>query len=203
LEASSSPAAVAAPGGQPANYASSEVPVQTMNVPVAPAAIGLFEGHREYLENQRGVSFDKMILPYLAGATEIVITDPYIRIYHQMRNLMELVGFIAAEKLPEDEITLRVITIEHDEVEKAKSQISHLIAIREAAALAGIVIEVAFDKSKTIHDRSIETDTGWKILLGRGLDIFQHVPTDTFDLSTRTQQFRPVKGFGVTYLRVN
>lgn len=178
-------------------------PVQAVAALTDPGVSGLFAGHREYLENQRGVSFDKMILPYLEGATEIVITDPYIRMYHQMRNLMELVGFIAAEKLPEDEITLRVITIEQDEPEKALSQLEHLYAIKQAAGLAGIVLDVAFDKSKTIHDRSIETDTGWKILLGRGLDIFQHVPTDTFDLSTRTQQFRPVKGFGVTYLRVN
>ena len=52
-----------------------------------------------------------------------------------------------------------------------------------------------------IHDRSITTDTGWRIVLGRGLDIFQYFPNDAFDLSARLQEFRQVKAFGVTYVR--
>src|SRR5690606_19414104 len=51
----------------------------------------LFEGHREYQENQRGVTFEALLLPYLRGATEITIVDPYIRHFHQARNLMELI----------------------------------------------------------------------------------------------------------------
>ena len=52
-----------------------------------------------------------------------------------------------------------------------------------------------------IHDRSIVTDTGWKMLLGRVLDIFQYVTGDTFDLASRLQEYRQVKAFGVTYVR--
>ena len=58
---------------------------------------------------------------------------------------------------------------------------------------------MTFDGS--IHDRSIVTDTGWRILLGRGLDIFQNVNGDAFDLASRLEAYRQVKAFGITYVR--
>ena len=45
-------------------------------------------------ENQRGISFDKLFGLYLEGAKKITITDPYIRVFHQMRNLMEFIETI-------------------------------------------------------------------------------------------------------------
>ena len=71
--------------------------------------------------------------------------------------------------------------------------------VKQGAAVGGINFDVSFDD--TIHDRSIVTDTGWKILLGRGLDIFQYVTGDAFDLATKLQEYRHVKAFGVTYIR--
>ena len=38
----------------------------------------LFQGHREFQENQRGVSYENLLLPYLRQATDIRIVDPYI-----------------------------------------------------------------------------------------------------------------------------
>src|SRR5260370_29205706 len=51
---------------------------------------------REFQENQRGVSFKTLLIPYLRGAAQITITDPYIRQLHQARDLMELIEGIAA-----------------------------------------------------------------------------------------------------------
>ncbi|SFV62386.1 putative ATP-dependent protease [hydrothermal vent metagenome] len=46
------------------------------------------------------------------------------------------------------------------------------------------------------------TDTGWKISLDRGLDIFQqYAMNDAFSLSNRMQKFRSCKAFEVTYIR--
>jgi hypothetical protein len=44
-------------------------------------------------------------------------------------------------------------------------------------------IEFDFELAENIHDRWIVTDTGWKIILGRGLDIFQK-PDDKFTLGS-------------------
>ena len=160
----------------------------------------LFEGHREFQENQRGVSFDTLLVPYLRGATQITITDPYIRQFHQARNLMELIEGIAAAKDAADEVNVKLITSENnDGEEKLRKQLELLVKIKQGAAVGGINFDVSFDD--TIHDRSIVTDTGWKILLGRGLDIFQYVTGDAFDLATKLQEYRHVKAFGVTYIR--
>ena len=54
-------------------------PPATPTVDEPPKPKPLFEGHREFQENQRGVSYDNLLLPYLRGSAEITIVDPYIR----------------------------------------------------------------------------------------------------------------------------
>ena len=73
-------------------------------IEAAPKPEPLFEGHREFQENQRGVSYETLLLPYLRGATEITIVDPYIRQFHQGRNLVDLLELLASAKDPADEI---------------------------------------------------------------------------------------------------
>lgn len=162
----------------------------------------LFQGHREYQEGQRGVSYDSLLVPYLRGASQITIVDPYVRMFHQARNLMELIEGIARGKDPADEVALRLVTVENQEgPEKLQKQYEYLVQIKKSAAVLGIVFDVEFAAPQAIHDRSISTDTGWKILLGRGIDIFQRLPDSPFDLATKYQKYRELKGFGVTYLR--
>lgn len=168
--------------------------------PAAPVPDPIFEGHRDFQENQRGVSFDTLLMPYLRGATEITIVDPYVRQFHQARNLMELIETLAVNKDPADELKVLLITSEStDDPEKRERQMEFLQRVEQAASVAGITLNVEFDA--TIHDRSIVSNSGWRINLGRGLDIFQYVANDAFDLGMRLQQFRQVKAFGVTYIR--
>jgi ATP-dependent Lon protease len=172
----------------------------TIVEPATATPAPLFEGHREYQENQRGVSYANTLIPYLQGATEITITDPYIRQFHQARNLMELIEALAAVKDPADELTVKLITSEStDGPEKVQKQFEFLLRVKQSAAVAGITVDVKLDG--TIHDRSIVTNTGWRINLGRGLDIFQFVSSDAFDLAAKLQEYRQVKAFGVTYIR--
>lgn len=162
----------------------------------------LSRGHREYQEGQRGVSYDALLVPYLRGASEITIVDPYVRMFHQARNLMELVEGIARSKDPADEVALKLVTVENqDGAEKLQKQYEYLLQIKKSAAALGIVFDVKFVEPQTIHDRSITTDSGWRILLGRGLDIFQRMSDGPFDLATKYQKYRELKAFGITYLR--
>jgi ATP-dependent Lon protease len=112
---------------------------------------------------------------------------------------MELIEGIVAAKDTADEVNIKLITCEsNDGKEKLRKQLELLVKIKQGAAIGGINFDVLFDN--TIHDRSIVTDTGWKILLGRGLDIFQYVTGDAFELATKLQAYRQVKAFGVTYI---
>ena len=158
----------------------------------------LFEGHREFQENQRGVSYETLLIPYLRGATAITIVDPYIRLPHQGRNLVDLLALLAVAKDPADEMAVTLVT-KHETGEFARQHVLMLNDIQESAAIVGIQFTVTWDE--TIHDRSIRTDHGWKLLLGRGLDIFQKGSGSQYDLGSRRQEFRQVFAFGITYIR--
>lgn len=160
------------------------------------------EGQATFAENQKGVSFEALFGAHLAGARKITVTDPYIRIFYQIRNLMELVETVARVKSPEDEVDVHLITCA-DEIRPEKQE-ENLAAIRSSCDGTGINFSWELDETKTIHARHIVTDTGWKIALDRGLDIFQHYEmNDAFSLANRLQQFRSVKAFEVIYLRTN
>jgi ATP-dependent Lon protease len=159
------------------------------------------EGHFTFAENQRGVTFANLFGPYLDGAKKVTITDPYIRAFHQARNLMELLETIAKMKSPADEVEVHLITCA-DEF-RSEKQHENFDAIEQSCAEIGINFSWEFDSTNTIHARHITSDTGWKISLDRGLDIFQQYEmNDSFSFANRLQQVRGVKAFEVTYLKV-
>ncbi|MEL7895837.1 BREX system Lon protease-like protein BrxL [Vreelandella neptunia] len=161
----------------------------------------LEEKHVVIMENQRGVSFDNLFGPYLRGATHITITDPYIRLYYQARNLMELMETIVKIKPEGDEVVVSLVTVE-DEF-KGDQQREWLEQIQSSMYSVGIKFGYSFDNSGSQHARHIVTDHGWKISLDRGLDIFQlYDMNDAFQLSNRLQSQRSCKAFEVTYIKV-
>lgn len=160
----------------------------------------LTEQHLSFQENQRDVSFDTLFGKYLKGAKEITLTDAYIRLFYQARNLMELVETVAKFKGKEDEVKFHLITKE-DEY-KSPQQQEYLEKIKESCTAVGIHFSWEFDTTGSIHARHIVTDHGWKILLDRGIDIFQQYDmSDAFTFSNRLQQYRQCKAFEVTYIR--
>lgn len=162
----------------------------------------LTERHLTVNENQRGVSFDTLFAPYLQGATKVLITDPYIRLFYQVRNLMEFLETVAKYKEDDEEVEVRLITCKDDI--KGDQQVENFEKIEASAATVGIRFTWTFDTSGSIHARHIITDTGWKVLLDRGLDIFQHYEmNEAFAFSNRLQKYRPCKAFEVTYIKAD
>jgi ATP-dependent Lon protease len=168
---------------------------------VTPAArSGPAPGHVTFAENQKGVSFDTLLGPWLDGAAEITLTDPYIRVYHQMRNLMELLEVVALRKPDGEDVRFHLLTA--PDPEDLERQAGYLEQIRDGIAPLGVEFGWTFDGTSTIHARHLVTDTGWKILLDRGLDVFQRADLNNgFSPANRHQRFRPVRAFEVTYLR--
>lgn len=160
----------------------------------------LEEGHHVFTEDRKGISYDRLFGPYVEGATKIIVTDPYIRYFYQIRNMMEFVEMVIRRKLPEDQVGVHLVTGPDDS--NIDKQRELLDSIMDACVGSGVEFTWAFDNSETAHARDIVTDTGWKIVLDRGLDIFQApIKKDGFSLSDRLQEHRIIKGFYVTYLR--
>jgi ATP-dependent Lon protease len=158
------------------------------------------EKHLTFQENQRGFSFETILGPYLKGVSQLTITDPYIRKFYQIRNLMELLESLVKNKQDEDEIAVHLITVQ-DNFIKIKQQ-EFLEKIKSSASTVGVSFTYEFVDSNNIHARHIVTNDGWKILLDRGLDIFQpYEMKDAFTFTNRLQKLRPCRAFEVTFLK--
>ncbi|EGL53072.1 hypothetical protein MAMP_00232 [Methylophaga aminisulfidivorans MP] len=158
------------------------------------------EKHLTFEENQKGLSYDSLFGAYLRGATDITITDPYIRAFYQIRNVMELLETIVKFKSDDEEVAVHLITVEDDF--KGEQQKEHFEKMKEASAMLGISFSWDFDNSGAQHARHIVTDHGWKISLDRGLDIFQHYEMgDAFSFANRMQKYRQCRAFEVTYIK--
>ncbi|MCF8307422.1 MAG: BREX system Lon protease-like protein BrxL [Bacteroidales bacterium] len=146
-------------------------------------------------DNQTGISYYKLFADYLKGATEITLTDPFIRLPYQMRNFMEFCRLVADVKEKGEMVKLHLVTNNNEEyLENAKESFKQ---IQESLESMEIYFTYEFDDS--IHDRFIETNNGWKIILGRGLDLFQK--TDgPFDLAEIYQEKRLCRHTQITYL---
>jgi len=168
--------------------------------PLVPAEPALKEKHLTFQENQKGLSFDTLLGPYLKGATAITVTDPYIRLFYQIRNFMEFLETVVKHKAPDEEVSVHLVTTE-DEF-KGEQQKENFEKMKESASAVGVNFTWEFDGTGTIHTRHIVTDHGWKISLDRGLDIFQNYGmNDAFNFANRLQQYRPCKAFEVTFIK--
>lgn len=184
-------------GGAGSASGTAAEPILAAKTDVKPA---LEEGHHVFTEDRKGISYDRLFGPYIAGASKIIVTDPYVRFFYQIRNMMEFVEMVIRRKSPEDQISVHLVTGPDDG--NVAKQRELLDSIADACVGSGVAFTWAFDGTGTAHARDIVTDTGWKIVLDRGLDIFQApIRKDGFSLGDRLQEHRIIKGFYVTYVR--
>ncbi len=159
---------------------------------------GAKEGAVSVSENQTGIDFEMLFAKHIRGAKEILIVDPFIRKFHQARNMMDLLSVVLKQKAREDEVSVKLRTAKDDFDPNAQEK--YLEQISDAYAPEGIVF--TWEYLDNLHDRWIDTDTGWHIIMGRGLDIFQ--PFDghnAFDIQNAVPSRRQCKAFSVTYVK--
>lgn len=162
----------------------------------------LSEIHKVILENEKGISYEKLFGSYLVNASKIKIFDPYIRHFYQVKNVMELLQAILKIK-PEGEDIKVSLTTKYDEHKQNESE-EKLSQLQDSFEGSGIIFSFEFDQSASFHARSIETDTGWKIILDRGLDIFQTYDfKNPFNLANNIQEERFCKGFEITIIKMS
>ena len=160
------------PGGEP-----SETPAE------APRGKRLASKYIEIRANQKNVSYERLFGDYFETAQHIVITDPYIRQGFQIDNLIELIQTIRDCCLSE-EISIELHTQNNDD------SIPEMIDTFDdlAAELENYGVEFF-----------IKLDNGWKILLSRGLDIFDKY--SRFSMSNKRQENRRCREFSVTFIQ--
>tara|TARA_B100000212_G_scaffold336798_1_gene310661 strand:+ start:1 stop:1110 length:1110 start_codon:yes stop_codon:yes gene_type:complete len=160
------------------------------------------ECHIVIPENSKGWSYKKIFGEYLLGSKNIVIRDPYIRVFYQMRNLVEFLRTINELTPDGDEVKIHLITsAENEDKEKFEKQMDNLNQIKDSFSQTATPFSFEFDASNNFHARSITTDHGWKISLDRGLDIFQYFEGSVLNAETNLQEARLTKGSEITFIR--
>ena len=67
-------------------------------------------------------------------------------------------------------VNVHLVTGEDGDVDK---QNGYLSAIQSAFIGSNVTFYWKINKNEEFHDRSITVDSNWKIIMGRGLDIFE------------------------------
>jgi ATP-dependent Lon protease len=128
---------------------------------------GAQPGHVVVPENTKGWSYRRLFAKHLSGARRITVNDPYVRLFFQVRNVMEFLQMVH-EIVPEgDEVTVELVTQPDRETpSRQEENLNHMV---NAFAGSRVVFSWKFDSNPNFHARSITTDTGWKITIDRGL----------------------------------
>lgn len=170
--------------------------IQRESTTAVPLTSLLQEGQKIIRDNQSGISYDNLFGSYLLDATKIKIIDPYIRLPYQLRNFMEFVRLVSEKKEPLQEIELHLVTANsEDYIEGVKEKFDQI-----TYSLESMGINFTYEFDEFIHDRSIDMNNGWKIVLGRGLDIYQK--TGGFaDITDYIQERRLCKACEITFVK--
>jgi ATP-dependent Lon protease len=147
-------------------------------------------------DNQTGISYKKLFGDYLKGAHNITIQDPYIRMPYQFKNLLEFCMMLGNNKALEDEVNLEIVSW-NDEA-YLNDSISYFEELQESVTDLGINLTYRMENH---HDRFIAADNGWKITLGRGLDIFEKTE-GRFNVADMDQTKRKCKSCELTFLKL-
>ena len=146
-------------------------------------------------DNQSGISYENLFGRYLTDATNIVVTDPYVRLPYQLRNFMEFAKLISIIKTSDNEVNLHLVTNNNEDyIQESKDAFRSMTYSMESVG-----INFSYEFNEIIHDRSIVLNNGWKIILGRGLDIWQKTG-GWFDMNEYLQEQRLCKGCEITFV---
>lgn len=132
-----------------------------------------------------GYSFESVFSQYLIGASAISLEDPYVRQKHQITNFLRFCELLV--KIG-DCRKLTLTTGVDDEVQKQEN----ILAFDQIADnLFEHDIEFRVQFSETLHDRELQLNNGWNIKMGRGLDYFQSLGGNYFQVGTTDLDLRP------------
>jgi ATP-dependent Lon protease len=143
----------------------------------------LQERHYTIFYGDTGHSYENIFGPYLQGAKQIVVEDPYIRLPHQIQNFVRLCETVV--KLSNIK-RIELITGYDDLVQKEEIE-QKLGDLQQSLLEMDIILEYGFNPN--LHDREVRLDNGWVIKIGRGLDFYQK-PNSWFEAGANDLSLR-------------
>ncbi len=125
------------------------------------------EQHFTIFYGDTGYSYESIMGPYLKGAREITVEDPYIRSPHQIQNFVRFCEAVVKHATVK---RINLITGFDSDMSLAEVQ-EKLDDLKQSLLELDVVLDVELNPN--LHDREIRIDNGWVIKIGRGLDFYQ------------------------------
>lgn len=125
------------------------------------------EQHFTILYGDTGHSYETIMGPYLRGAKQVTIEDPYVRMPHQIQNF---VRFCETCLKSGSVRTINLVSSYDDRTQLADIS-EKLDDLKQSLVEVDVVLNVSLNPN--LHDREILLDNGWHIKIGRGLDFYQ------------------------------
>lgn len=141
------------------------------------------EQHFTILYGDTGHSYETIMAPYLRGAKEVTIEDPYIRMQHQIQNFVRFCETCVSSG------SIKVINLISSYDDKTQlSEISEKLGdLKQSLMELDVVLNISLNPN--LHDREIRIDNGWHIKIGRGLDFYQR-PGSWFEVGANDLTLR-------------
>ncbi len=149
------------------------------------------------LYGDTGHTYESLFGPYLRGAVRVELDEPYVRVTHQLANLVHFAELLARLG---DCRELHMLTCEAETEEQATKQKKALDDLRWSLKDYGIAFDYEF--RPTLHDREIRLSNGWVIRSGRGLDFYQR-PENWFSIGANDLAYRPCLETTVVFQRTD
>jgi ATP-dependent Lon protease len=151
----------------------SDAVAQTATMPVSPSSVGGSppeepnDQHFTILYGDTGHSYESILGPYIAGAKEVVIEDPYIRAQHQVQNFVRFCETV----LKTGSVRKISLITGYDDKTQFADVAAKLEDLKQSLLELDVVLDIKLNAN--LHDREIRLDNGWVIKIGRGLDFYQ------------------------------
>jgi ATP-dependent Lon protease len=143
----------------------------------------LKEQHFTIMYGDTGHGYESILGPYLQGAKEVHIEDPYIRLQHQIQNFVRFCETVLKSGTVKK---INLITGYDDKTQLADIA-EKLEDLKQSLLELDVNLEVKLNPN--IHDREIRLDNGWVIKIGRGLDFYQK-PASWFEIGAHDFNMR-------------
>jgi len=145
----------------------------------------LKEKRIKVLYGDTGYSYEKLFKHYLVGATEVTVEDPYIRQKYQIINFVRFCELVI--KIG-DCTKINLLTGSNDEIQQRENTLA-FEQLADSLFENGITLTVQY--RELLHDREIKINNGWNIKMGRGLDYFQSLSGNFFQVGANDLDLRP------------
>ena len=158
--------------------------IQVTDSPSSENKVNLCEKHFTIMYGETGNSYEKVVGPYLEGASEIHVDEPYLRYGYQQEYFLRFCEMLVKNS------NIHKITLAtgyDDETQKGEIA-AKLDELKQSLLDIDIVFSYSFNTN--LHDRDIYLNTGWHIKIGRGLHFYQK-PAGKFAIGVGDLSLRP------------